>query len=102
MLESHNYRKVNKATQQKLLLLKNNGFARYGIDEKEKQIAESPWEQTNNGLYLANTEQWGKLDLDETIVEIGKTYKISKKPITQMTERELLKDLKMSFLLLEL
>ena len=80
-----------KLTNKKATAFEKQWLARYGIDEnKARQIAESPWEQTNNGLYLANTEQWGKLDLDETIIEIGKTYKISKTPIAQMTEGELL------------
>ena len=87
-----------KLTQGRATAFEKQWLSRYGIDEnKARQIAESPWEQTNNGLYLANTEQWGKLDLDETIAEIGKTYKISKKPIAQMTERELIKRFKDEF-----
>ena len=34
-------------------------LARYGIDgEQAKQIANAPWRQSSNGLYLANTEEW--------------------------------------------
>lgn len=34
-------------------------LARYGIGEDQaKLIARAPWQKTENGLYLANTEQW--------------------------------------------
>ena len=34
-------------------------LARYGIDEEyAKLIAKAPWQKTENGLYVANTDQW--------------------------------------------
>jgi hypothetical protein len=34
-------------------------LARYGIGEEQaREIARAPWTKTDNGLYLANTEQW--------------------------------------------
>jgi hypothetical protein len=34
-------------------------LARYGIDaEMAKKIARAPWQKTNNGLYMGNTDQW--------------------------------------------
>ena len=50
-------------------------LARYGIDENmAKQIARAPWQQSQNGLYLANTDEWSTSFL---IPEIeGNTVKI--------------------------
>jgi len=50
-------------------------LARYGIDQNmAKQIARAPWQQSQNGLYLANTDEWSTSFL---IPEIeGKTVKI--------------------------
>ena len=36
-------------------------LARYGIDEvKARDIARMPWQESKNGLYLANTEEWSE------------------------------------------
>lgn len=87
-----------KLTNKKATAFEKQWLARYGIDEnKAKQIAESPWEQTNNGLYLANTEQWGKLDLKKVTSQVRKTYKIPDKPIFKMTEKELFNRFKDEF-----
>lgn len=50
-------------------------LARYGIDKKmAAQIARAPWQQGNNKLYLANTEEWlGNFLIPE--IE-GKTVKV--------------------------
>jgi len=87
-----------KLTEKKATAFDKQWLARYGIDEKKaKQISESSWERTNNGLYLANTEQWGKLDLKKVTAEVKKSYKISDKPIFKMTEKELLNRFKNEF-----
>ena len=57
-------------------------LARYNIDAaKAKKIADSPWEQGESGLYMANTEAWTDLNLDSVRADVSKTYKISSKPI---------------------
>jgi predicted nucleic acid-binding Zn-ribbon protein len=50
-------------------------LARYGIDQaKAKEIARAPWQETQGGLYVANTDEWSTSFL---IPEIeGKTVKI--------------------------
>jgi hypothetical protein len=65
---------------------------RYNIDEADaKRIAASNWEKTDSGLYMANTEEWAQPDLAKIKVNMAKTYKISRKPLSKMTEKELLK-----------
>tara|TARA_B100001939_G_scaffold280779_1_gene249516 strand:+ start:5899 stop:9885 length:3987 start_codon:yes stop_codon:yes gene_type:complete len=87
-----------KLTNKKATAFEKQWLARYGIDEnKAKQIAESSWEQTNNGLYLANTEQWGKLDLKKVTSQVRRTYKIPDKAIFKMTEKELFNRFKDEF-----
>ncbi len=87
-----------KLTNKKATAFEKQWLARYGIDEnKAKQIANSSWEQTNNGLYLANTEQWGKLDIKQVTSQVRKTYKIPDKPIFKMTEKELFNRFKDEF-----
>ena len=67
-------------------------LARYNIDAaKAKKIADSPWEQGESGLYMANTEAWTDLNLDSVRADVSKTYKISSKPMVKMSEEELLK-----------
>lgn len=50
-------------------------LARYGIDQaKAKEIARAPWQETQGGLYVANTDEWSTSFL---IPEIeGKTVKV--------------------------
>ena len=50
-------------------------LARYGIDEKKaKEIARAPWQETQGGLYVANTDEWSTSFL---IPEIeGNTVKV--------------------------
>jgi len=50
-------------------------LARYGIDEaRAKEIARAPWQETQGGLYVANTDEWSTSFL---IPEVeGKTVKI--------------------------
>jgi len=46
--------RYNQLTQQELTWL-----AKYGIGrEQAEKIAKAPWEKTENGLYLANTDHW--------------------------------------------
>tara|TARA_B100000212_G_scaffold116838_2_gene87186 strand:+ start:11394 stop:15392 length:3999 start_codon:yes stop_codon:yes gene_type:complete len=87
-----------KLTNKKATAFEKQWLARYGIDDnKAKKIANSSWEQTNNGLYLANTEQWGKLDIKQVTSQVRKTYKIPDKPIFKMTEKELFNRFKDEF-----
>ena len=87
-----------KLTNKKATAFEKQWLARYGIDEKKaKQIAESNWERTNNGLYLANTEQWGKLDIKEVRAEVRKNFKLPEKKISQMTEQEIFNRFKDEF-----
>ena len=73
-------------------------LARYGIDEKKaKEIAESPWEKSDNGLYLANTEQWGKLDPKKVRAEVRKTFKLPEKKLSEMTDKEIFNRFKDEF-----
>ncbi len=53
--------KEGKATAEEIEYL-----ARYNIDSvKARKIAESSWEQTENGLYLPNTEKWADVGITE-------------------------------------
>lgn len=75
----------------KITKMEKEYLLRYNIDEADaKRIAASNWEKTDSGLYMANTEEWARPDLAKIETDIAKTYKISRKPITNMTEKELL------------
>ena len=75
----------------KITKMEEEYLLRYNIDEADaKRIAASNWEKTDSGLYMANTEEWARPDLAKIETDIAKTYKISRKPITNMTEKELL------------
>jgi hypothetical protein len=48
-----------KLTNGKLDAQSTTWLARYGIDaDKAALIARAPWQKSDNGLYMANTEQW--------------------------------------------
>ena len=67
-------------------------LARYGIGEEDaKKIASSPWQKSDNNLYMANTEEWTNISLDKIRSEVAKTYKPSGKSVFNMSEAELLK-----------
>ena len=80
-----------RLTEGKATKMEMEYLARYNIDAaKAKKIADSPWEQGQSGLYMANTEAWTDLNLDSVRADVSKTYKISSKPIVEMSEDELL------------
>ncbi len=67
-------------------------MAKYGIGADDAaKIAKAPWQKTENGLYLANSDAWSDLKMDDILSEVKATYKPSKKPIASMTEAEMLK-----------
>ena len=73
-------------------------LARYGIDEKTAaKIAKSPWEKSDNNLYMANTREWTNINFDTVRAEIAKTYKHSKKSIFTMSEKQLVNSFKDKF-----
>jgi len=75
----------------KITKMEKEYLLRYNIDEADaKRIAKSNWEKTDSGLYMANTEEWAQPDLAKIKVDMAKTYKISRKPLSKMTEKELL------------
>ena len=75
----------------KITKMEKEYLLRYNIDEADaKKIAKSNWEKTDSGLYMANTEEWAQPDLAKIKVDMAKTYKISRKPLSKMTEKELL------------
>lgn len=77
--------------KQKITKMEKEYLLRYNIDEADaKKIAKSNWEKTDSGLYLANTEEWAQPDLAKIKVDMAKTYKVSRKPLSKMTEKELL------------
>jgi len=87
-----------KLTNKKATDFEKQWLARYGIDEKKaKEIAESNWERTNNGLYLANTEQWGKLDIKKVRADVRKTFKLPEKKLSEMSEKEIFNRFKDEF-----
>ena len=80
-----------RLTQGKALKKEAEYLARYGIDaDMAKRIANAPWQKSEGGLYLGNTEAWSKLDLDQIKSEIAPTHKPSQKSILDMSEEELL------------
>lgn len=85
--------KYGKATK-----MEREYLARYNINkEMAFEIANTPYEETTNGFIFPNTKAWGKLDSAEVIKDLNKTYKISKKPTSEMNEDELLKRFKDEF-----
>ncbi len=68
-------------------------LSRYGIGaEDAAKIAKAPWQKSDNNLYMANTDEWTNISLDNIIEETRKTYKRPKpKLVSSMTEKDLLK-----------
>ena len=82
-----------RATKGKATKMELDYLARYGIDlELADRISRKPWQKSESGMYMANTEEWGKLDLDQITKEVSETYSHSSKPIHKMTEEELLEE----------
>ena len=76
----------------KLTAQERTWLAKYGIGkEQAKKIAKSPWEQTDKGLYLANTDAWTDLNMDDILKEVKRTYKPKKRSVVGMSEKSLLK-----------
>lgn len=66
-------------------------LAKYSISQEQAaKIAKSPWEKTDNGLYLANTDAWTDLKMEDILEEVKKTYKPSKRSVIGMSEKALL------------
>ena len=67
-------------------------LSRYGIGaEDAAKIAKASWEKSDTNLYMANTDEWTKIDYDKILAETRKTYKRPKpKLVSSMTEQELL------------
>jgi len=85
--------RYNKLTPQELTWL-----AKYGIDaEKAAKIAKAPWQKTDKGLYMGNTDEWTNIDLNKIIEEKRASYKPSGKSVFDMTEKELLNRFKDEF-----
>lgn len=67
-------------------------LARYGVDAvKAKKIADSSWQKSETGFYLADSESWVDLDISVTRAEVRKSHKPSKKSVLKMSEEDLLK-----------
>ena len=63
---------------------------RYGIDELDaKKIANSPWEQSSSGMYMANTEAWATDELMRSTIEKGFKYKRPKTRFSKLSQKEL-------------
>jgi hypothetical protein len=66
-------------------------LARYGIDEDlARKIANSPWELTDKGLYMANTEEWTNISLDKVIESVRSSYREPTIKYSEMSEESLL------------
>ena len=65
-------------------------LARYGIDiEKARRIADQPFEKTDGGLYLANTDKWADPDLVASIAESRLNYTPPKMRFSKMSDANL-------------
>lgn len=67
-------------------------LARYGIGEDQaREIARAPYQQTENGLFMANTDAWTDINVDDVVEELRPKFRQSKKRVTEMDEKELVR-----------
>ena len=80
-----------RLTQGKASKMETEYLARYGVDKaKAKKIADSSWQKSESGMYMADSESWIDIDMASVRKDVKKSYKPSTKQIVKMTEGELL------------
>ena len=85
-------------SQGKATKMEREYLLRYGIDEFDaKKIAASNWEQSESGLYLANTESWSSDDLLKAAVEKNFNYTRPKVRFSQLSQKDLNNHFKQEF-----
>ena len=73
-------------------------LARYGIGkEMAEKIARAPYEKTENGFYMANTDAWTSDEFIESILNSTFKYTRSKKRFSKMSDQQLTKQFRQEF-----
>ena len=71
-----------RLTQGKASKMETEYLARYGVDKaKAKKIADSSWQKSESGMYMADSESWVDIDMALVRKDVKKSYKPSTKPI---------------------
>ena len=92
MVRCHTYIDYSvRWTQGKLSKQEQEYLLRYNIDyDTAKKISKMPWQKSEDGLYMANTEAWSNIDIKSVRKDVSKTYKPSNKSVFEMSEEQLL------------
>lgn len=67
-------------------------LAKQGIGvEDARLIASMPYEKTENNLFIANTDAWTDINVEDVLEELRPKFRQSKKRVTEMNEKELVR-----------
>lgn len=78
-------------TQGRATKMEQEYLLRYNINlEDAQKIADSPWEKSSSGMYMANTEAWASADMSKALAKVTKEYKKPTQSVFGMTEEQAL------------